>query len=237
MTAKFEAHLQSVTIAGITPMLIIVRGDTSEELAVGIEALINTTRQEDKTVETIHTIMFREQVSSDGKVTPVIDCYPEWRGKYGQFKFVSIYLNNDADVAAFEAQAGLSIDGLPLYESQAPLQRTGSRVHKCEIVVPTPFAVRRKKGKMVTIGDKTEYRWDLVEYVNEAYPRTLTEPVWWKTIVKEYRNHYAFKNQTEMLVNVLKAYIEQGKLAMDTPLETARAFMRQTHPTSQGERI
>jgi hypothetical protein len=82
--------------------------------------------------------------SSDG--TPIIDFYPAWShaGKFGAHKYAHLYLNTKEDITEFEAQSGLRLNDIPLYESQTPMQRKfGTQPHRCEIAVKRTFEVVR----------------------------------------------------------------------------------------------
>lgn len=67
----------------------------------------------------VDAVVRREKHNSDGTDTPIIDLY---HGDL-EFKSLTVYLNNEADVAAFEAASGLSLSAIPLYIAQQPMQR------------------------------------------------------------------------------------------------------------------
>jgi hypothetical protein len=241
--SKFEAHLTGITIGDLTPVLVIVRGETPEELATGIRVMAALVANSARESEVITTVMRREHTDKKGKVTPLIDLYPDWRGDYGQFKFLSMYLNTPEDIAAFEHCSSLRLTKLPLYDGQGARTRTQGQPHRCEVKC-RPFGVYRVQGKEIVIGDKTERRWEFAGYTEPPQMRREAdssqmdviaddhpkEPVWWKEIVTEYRKHPSFIDSVDLLVLVLKKYLQQGKIQFtDTPA-TVRAFMQQTHP-------
>ncbi len=97
----------------------------------------------DRKEELITTVVRREHVDDKGVVTPVVDFYPTWKGDYGQFRFLGVYLNTGEDIAAFESQSGLRLMDIPLYTSQVPLQRKMNRVNPCETKC-RPFLARKR---------------------------------------------------------------------------------------------
>lgn len=119
--------------------------------------------------ELIVTVMRREK----GDGTPIIDFYPAWGAggdePFGTYKYVHKYLNNEAEIADFLTVSGLkSLEDIPLYDGQAPLKRTASKVHPKEKVVPKPFYTVRKQGAEKTGSDGKPYRpWELLRYESE----------------------------------------------------------------------
>lgn len=121
--------------------------------------------------ETITTVIRREKINDDGSVTPVIDMYPAWKGDYGQFRFVGVYLNTQADKETFEMNAGLSVDAIPLYDSQAPLQRKQGRTARSETPC-RPFVARKRVTGEKEIDGETQKVWKFVGYGAAATPAT-----------------------------------------------------------------
>lgn len=106
--------------------------------------------------ETIKAVMRR--VSGDG--TPIIDFYPDWShgGKFGAHKWAHMYLNTPEDIAEFEAQSGLKLDQIPLYDGQQALKRTYGSTHPKEIKPRRPFRITRvKTGEHDTGMPRYEY--------------------------------------------------------------------------------
>jgi hypothetical protein len=119
--------------------------------------------------ETIVTVIRREKINDDESVTPIIDMYPAWKGEYGQFRFVGVYLNTAADIEAFEMQSGLSLDAIPLYDSQAPLQRKQGRRDRKETTC-RPFVARKRVTGEKEIDGETQKVWKFVGYGSNAVP-------------------------------------------------------------------
>lgn len=71
--------------------------------------------------EPIACIVRREHYK-DGKATPVLDLYSD-SPQYRLHRFMVYYLNTPDDIAAFEAASGLVLAQMPLYDSEAPLER------------------------------------------------------------------------------------------------------------------
>jgi hypothetical protein len=116
------AKLDLVRAAGITPN------------APGLE--------QGQEKEPIGAVMKRQK-PSDG--TPIIDFYPQWKGAFGKFKYASMYLDTADEIAEFEAQSGLKLNDIPLYDAQQPYQRTADKPHRCEIKVKRSFEIVREK--------------------------------------------------------------------------------------------
>lgn len=88
--------------------------------------------------EKIVTVV-RRRKPSDG--TPIIDFYPEWQhdGKFGMHKYAHMYLDDAETIAQFEAQSGLKLGEIPLYNGQTALRRNYGKVSEFETAVKTPF--------------------------------------------------------------------------------------------------
>lgn len=123
--------------------------------------------------ELIDTVVRREHIDKRGQIVPVIDLYPKWQGDFGQFRFTSVYLDNEEQVAEFEAQSGLRLDKLPVYESQAPLQRNPARPHRCEITCPTPFEAIKQQNGEKEVNGVTQMTYKFARY---ATPKPLATP-------------------------------------------------------------
>ena len=96
--------------------------------------------------------------------TPVIAVYPHWKyeGKYGEYKFASIYLDKPEDVAQFEAQSGLKLDELPLSDGEAGVRRRyGSKPNAKEIPVKRSFEMLKILDGTYEDG-KPRYRYEYV---------------------------------------------------------------------------
>lgn len=119
---------------------------------------------EDGEKHEVITTVVRRTHSSDKGDTPVIDCYPEWKGDYGQYRFVSIYLNNADEIKAFEDASGLKLSSLPEYASQAPLQRTQGKPAKWEVNCKKAFTAVKAPNGEKEIGGKTQTVYRFTRY-------------------------------------------------------------------------
>jgi hypothetical protein len=124
---------------------------------------------ESRKEETIITVVRREHIDDNGRVTPVIDMYPAWKGDYGQFRFTGVYLNTDEDIAQFEAYSGLRLDSIPLYASQVPLQRKAVRAHPMETKC-RPFIAHKRVTGEKEIDGVTQKVWKFTGYGEIAVP-------------------------------------------------------------------
>lgn len=162
--------IQAYTPAGFKVSINVVGWRTAHEIDTilkeagyvnqlpGVEAGEN--------VETITTVVRREHVNGKtGEITPVIDCYPDWRGDYGQFRFVGIYLNSADEIREFEAQSGLKLENMPLYESQAPIQRNQARANRHEITCK-PFRVKKAEDREKEVGGKMQMTYKFSGYLS-----------------------------------------------------------------------
>lgn len=109
--------------------------------------------------------------------SPVIAAYPAWKyeGKYGEYKFASIYLDSPEDIAQFEAQSGLKLDDIPLCDGEAGVRRKyNAKRHPKEILVKRAF-------DMIKIADgayddgKPRYRYDYAARLPLTQPTAWTE--------------------------------------------------------------
>jgi len=149
-------HTTAYTLTGWRVNIVVEAGATADELAAvartanelvaALESVSLTASAPDGTIqsEQIHTVVRREH-RKNGNATPVIDFYPEWRGSFGQYKYAHMYLNTPEDIAEFEAQSGLKLDNIPLYDSKVALQREQGNKHPKETQVKTKFSIHKLK--------------------------------------------------------------------------------------------
>ena len=119
--------------------------------------------------EKIVTVMRRAK----GDGTPIIDFYPEWNaaGTFGFNKYGHLYLDSPEDIAQFEAQSGLRLADLPVFDSDRPLKRTSGKKHQCEVSVRTPFElVRIPDGQYDSGMPKYQYQYAIEKHVNADAP-------------------------------------------------------------------
>jgi hypothetical protein len=120
--------------------------------------------------ETITSVIRREKINDDGTVTPIIDMYPNWRGEYGQYRFVGVYLNSDEDVRQFEHHSGLKVQDLPLFDSQTPWKRHPQRPKSQEVKCKPFIAIKRFTGEEKEIEGKLQKVYRLIGYEEIAPP-------------------------------------------------------------------
>lgn len=83
-------------------------------------------------------IVRREKENQDRSLTPIIDLYSTNPAE--SFKFLSIYLNNDAQVGAFERAAGVKLANVKVFPGAAP-ERGKSKQSDAFITGVRPFPV------------------------------------------------------------------------------------------------
>jgi hypothetical protein len=108
--------------------------------------------------EVIATVVKR--VTTNDKT--IIDFYPAWNanGSFGSYKYGHMYIDDDNDIAAFEAASGLKYADLPTMENadQAMTRKIDKR-NKFEVDVKKVFEiVREDTGKSTDSGMK-KYRY------------------------------------------------------------------------------
>lgn len=107
--------------------------------------------------------------------TVVIGAYPHWKneGKYGEYKFASIYMDSPEDIAQFEAQSGLKLDDIPLSDGEVGVRRKYGKIYPKEIAVKRSFDMLRIPDGLSDDG-KPRYRY---EYVTKL-PVTILSAGW-----------------------------------------------------------
>lgn len=83
-------------------------------------------------------IVRREKENQDRSLTPIIDLYSTNPAE--SFKFLSIYLNNDAQVEAFERASGVKLTNVKVFPGAAP-ERGKSKQSDAFITPVRPFPV------------------------------------------------------------------------------------------------
>lgn len=90
--------------------------------------------------EEIGYVLRRSKLNEDKTETPIIDLYLV--NDAVKFKVLSVYLNKDEDVAAFEKASGIGLASLKEFPGTAAPERGASRQSDSYIVrVPKPFGV------------------------------------------------------------------------------------------------
>jgi hypothetical protein len=91
-------------------------------------------------VEQIGYVVRRSKDSREGGTTPVVDLYPA--NDAAKFAVLSVYLNTDDDVKAFEKAAGMTLDKIPLYIGDNKIERGKKKdTDKLVAKAPHPFGV------------------------------------------------------------------------------------------------
>lgn len=89
-------------------------------------------------VEQIGFVVRRSKANADGTETPVVDLYPS----RGNFRQLGKYLNNEADIQAFETACGMGLKSLPLYEGDNSIERSKSpKLDKYVVALKLPVKV------------------------------------------------------------------------------------------------
>lgn len=85
-------------------------------------------------------VVRREKDNSDKSITPLIDLYPaEGKNKYSE---LSVYLNSDDEIAAFERASGMRLTEMNVYIGANKIERGANRnTDKLVYASPRPFGV------------------------------------------------------------------------------------------------
>lgn len=102
-----------ISAAQAKDMLLSVSGLLAAGWQVSQQSL-----DEGETLERVTHLVRRVKFNEDTSETPLLDVYTG-----GNFRQVSVYLNTPEDRSAFEEISGLELDGLPLFEGDAPIER------------------------------------------------------------------------------------------------------------------
>jgi len=108
----------------------------------------------------------------------VVDLYPA----RGNFRLLGKYLNNEADIQAFEAACGVILNTLPFYEGNNSIERnTDPRMDKYVVALKHPVKVVWKMNpKFEGENDKRNakrlfVRWDGLPALPTSKPMSLVE--------------------------------------------------------------
>jgi hypothetical protein len=131
-------------------------------------------------IETMTMCVRRETVNKHDETVPVIDCY--FNG--GKFKWVTLYLDDDAQRAEFERQSGLTVAKMPLYASQAPLQAGERATMKYETPCPRPFVAVKVPAREKEVNGVKQMTYKFARYggqpasaLPQPEPKTPIVPV------------------------------------------------------------
>lgn len=107
--------------------------------------------------EVIETVVRRQTENG----VPIIDYYPAWsrNDTYGTFKYGHKYLDKAEDVAQFEAQSGLKLADMPLYDGQSAITRKPGKATRFEVRVNHTFSLKKIKVGQYDDG-KPKYEYD-----------------------------------------------------------------------------
>lgn len=95
------------------------------------------------------------------KGTQVIATYPNWQyeGKYGEYKFASLYMDSPEDIAQFEAQSGLKLNDIPVSDGEAGVRRKYGKTNPKEVAVKHSFDMLKIPDGTADDG-KPRYRYE-----------------------------------------------------------------------------
>ncbi len=80
----------------------------------------------------------REKENDNADPTPVIDLYPV----NGNFRLLAVYLNQPADLQAFEAATGLTLSKMPMYEGTNTIERGAvAKLDKYVVALKSPVKI------------------------------------------------------------------------------------------------
>jgi hypothetical protein len=189
-------------------------------------------------IETMTMCVRRETVNKHDDTVPVIDCY--FNG--GKFKWVTLYLDDDAQRAEFERQSGLTVSKMPLYASQAPLQAGERATMKYETPCPRPFVAVKVPAREKEVNGVKQMTYKFARYggqpasalpVNEKAfsprkPDTRLKPTpagFTKETATVFTNHWY---KTEMLAyeDILEALGVDNILKWAGTIEEAHAAVQ-----------
>lgn len=122
-------------------------------------------------------VVRKSKENNRGGSTHVIDLYPA--NEAAKFSFLTVYLNNDDEIAAFEAASRLRVESLPLYIGDNKIERGKKRdTDAFVIAAPKPFTViyganpkydekeavaAQATGKMYPVPKRKFIRWPEVQ--------------------------------------------------------------------------
>lgn len=247
--SKLEAHLYGYSTSGFELPQIVVRAETPEELATLLRGLatngITATPPDPSEVtgeksETITVIVKRIHIGKNNQETPVIDLYPNWQGDYGQYRFVGVYLNTPDQITEFEQHAGVRVADLPVYESQAPLQRNAARRNRCEIAC-TPFLARKAPDGEKEIDGKVQQTYKFGGFAplatggasavttsgsgNQSSASDFKAPPWWNAVLKVAIPKF-YDGVQQHATNSVKKLMADGSLTPAMTAEQVLTFLR-----------
>jgi hypothetical protein len=85
--------------------------------------------EEGETKETVTHLVRRAKANDDGSETPLLDIYAG-----GNFRVVSVYLNDDDAVHEFVQAFGIALNALPVFDGTAPIERGKNPKHDASYV-------------------------------------------------------------------------------------------------------
>ena len=129
-------------------------------------------------VEEIGFMVRRSKANADGTETPVVDIYPS----RGNFRLLGKYLNNEADIQAFETACSVNLNSMPLYEGDNSIERgKNTKLDKYVITLRHPVKVVWKLNPKYE-GDQDKknskrlfVRWDSLPAVQASDAMSLDE--------------------------------------------------------------
>lgn len=126
--------------------------------------------------ETVKITTVVRRTARDG--TPVIDFYPDWSvgGKFGQYRSGLMYLNTPDDVSQFQAQSGLQLSEIPVFEGGV-FQRDFNRRSRYEVSCRKPFLIKRVPNGVDEQTGHNRYKYEYAAPVSvSSTPEPAPEP-------------------------------------------------------------
>jgi hypothetical protein len=186
--------------------------------------------------EQVGYMVRRQKKNEDGTYTPVIDLY--LNNDRTVFKFLSVYLNSEDEIRAYEAASGIKLVSMTLLPGKASVERNDEEQAKYIVKAPAPFNVVFKLNPQYDPNSDEKKpkrlfeRWegannvlplDTQENAGNRPSDAITEDSWTETDVKLMVNHYAGKLTVQELLAALnvKRFGEwtQGKKAAYVAIE------------------
>lgn len=127
--------------------------------------------------------------------TPVLAAYPRWQreGRYGEYKFASIYMDSPDNIHQFEAQSGLKLNDIPLSDGEVGVRRKFGKTYPKEVAVKRAFDMIRIPDGTSDDG-KARYRY---EYAARL-PIPAADPnAWTADNVSKWAEKWLAKDLTE----------------------------------------
>lgn len=163
----------------------------SDAVAAGFTVQLPGLEQGEQKQE-VGYVLRRSKSNQDKSETPIIDLY--LTNEVVKFKVLSVYLNNDESILAFERASGIALSNLKEFPGTAAPERGSNRQSDSFITkVPHPFCVvmepnpkydekeaaavaARGKGEIYGVPKRRFVRWDSTSAQQPAQPQQNGKP-------------------------------------------------------------